>query len=225
MLVSDVVANIQSIQARMTAAAIAAGRDPASVTLVAVSKTHEIHHIRPAIAAGHRVFGESRVQEAKAKWIQLKAECPEIQLRLIGPLQTNKVREALTFFDVIETIDRPKLARVVAEEMERAGRRPHCLIEINTGAEGQKAGIEPALADQLITLCRQQYSLPIVGVMGVPPVGQDPLPHFQLLANIAERNGLSVVSMGMSGDFEQAIRAGATHVRVGSAIFGERDYK
>ena len=222
---SDVVANIESIQARMAAAATAAGRDPANVTLVAVSKTQDSEHIRPAIAAGHRIFGESRVQEAKAKWIELKAQSPDIQLHLIGPLQTNKVREALTFFDVIETIDRPKLARVVAEEMERAGRRPKCLIEVNTGAEGQKAGIEPALADQLIRLCREQYSLPIIGVMGVPPVGQDPLPHFQLLADIAARNGLSVISMGMSGDFEQAISTGATHVRVGSAIFGQRDYQ
>jgi PLP dependent protein len=220
--VSDVVANLAAIRARIAAAAIGAGRDPASVTLVAISKTYDAETIRPALESGQRCFGEARVQEAKAKWAEAKAAHPDLHLHLIGPLQTNKVREAIALFDVIETIDRPKLARVVAEEMQRAGRRPLCLVEINTGAESQKAGIEPALADALIKLCRDEYHLPLVGVMGIPPAGEDPLPHFQILTDIAARNGLAVVSMGMSGDFEQAIAAGATHVRVGSAIFGAR---
>ena len=220
---SDVAANLAAIRGRIAAAALGAGRDAAAVTLVAVSKTHPVEAIRPALAAGQRVFAENRVQEAKAKWLELRAEYPDTRLHLIGPLQTNKVRDALALFDVIETIDRPKLARALADEMARSGHRPRCLVEVNTGGEAQKAGIDPALADQLIMVCRTEYRLPLVGVMGIPPAEQDPLPHFHLLADIARRNGLEVVSMGMSGDFELAIRAGATHVRVGSAIFGARD--
>ena len=220
---SDVAANLRTVHERISAAARLAGRDPAAITLVAVSKTHAADRIRPALAAGQRVFGENRVQEAKAKWGPLRAAFPDVRLHLIGPLQSNKVRDALALFDVIETVDRPKLARVLADEMERAGRRPACLIEVNVGDEPQKAGIVPALADQLIRVAVDEYALPIVGVMGIPPAGQDPLPHFRLLAAIAARNGLAMVSMGMSADFEQAITAGATHVRVGSAIFGERE--
>ncbi len=219
---SDVAANLAAIQARIAAAARDSGRDADAVTLVAISKTHPAEAIRAALAAGQRVFGENRVQEAKAKWPAFQAEIPGIELHLIGPLQTNKVRDAVALFDVIETVDRPKLARALADEMARAGRRPRCLVEINTGAEAQKAGIDPALADQLIKVCRDEYRLPLVGVMGIPPADQDPAAHFRLLADLARRNGLAVVSMGMSADFEAAIRAGATHVRVGSAIFGAR---
>jgi len=222
-IAANLAGNLSAIRARIAAAAAAAGRDPASITLVAVSKTHPAEAVRRALAAGQRVFGENRVQEAKAKWLPLRAEVPSIELHLIGPLQTNKVRDAVALFDVIETIDRPKLARALADEMARSGRRPRCLVEVNTGGEAQKAGIDPALADQLISVCRDEYRLPLVGVMGIPPAERDPLPHFRLLADIARRNGLGVVSMGMSSDFEAAIRAGATHVRVGTAIFGERE--
>jgi pyridoxal phosphate enzyme (YggS family) len=220
---ADPAVNLAAIHARIAAAAREAGRDPASITLVAVSKTHPAVAVRRALAAGQRVFGENRVQEAKAKWPALQAEFPGIELHLIGPLQTNKVRDAIALFDVIETIDRPKLARALADEMARSGMRPRCLVEVNTGEEAQKAGIDPGLADQLIRVCRDEYRLPLVGVMGIPPAERDPLPHFRLLADIARRNGLGVVSMGMSGDFEAAVRAGATHVRVGTAIFGERE--
>jgi pyridoxal phosphate enzyme (YggS family) len=221
--VSDIAANIAALRARMAEAARQAGRDPASVTLVAVSKTKPVASLEAALAAGQRVFGENRVQEAKAKWPALKAAHPDLALHLIGPLQTNKVRDAVALFDVIETVDRPKLARALADEMARAGRRPRLLIEVNTGAEPQKAGVAADQADALIRVCRDEFGLPVAGVMGIPPAGEDPLPHFRLLAAIAARNGLDVVSMGMSVDFEEAIEAGASHVRVGSAIFGERD--
>ncbi|CAA7622716.1 conserved hypothetical protein [Magnetospirillum sp. LM-5] len=199
----------------------AAGRD---VTLVAVSKTHDAETVAQALAAGHRVFGENRVQEAMAKWPALKKGFDDVVLHLIGPLQTNKVRDAVALFDVIETLDRPKLARALAEEIRRSGRSVECLVQVNTGREAQKAGIDPDQADALIALARDQYGLRVTGVMCIPPADQDPAPHFRLLADIAGRNGLAVVSMGMSGDFETAIAAGATHVRVGSAIFGARDY-
>ena len=221
---SDIVANLAEIRGRIARAAESAGRDPAAIRLVAVSKTHPAESVVPVLAAGQRVFGENRVQEARTKWPALKAAWPDVSLHLIGPLQTNKVREAVALFDVIETVDRPKLARVLADEMARSGRHPRCLIEVNTGTEPQKAGVDPALADQLVRVCRDEYRLPVAGVMGIPPAGQDPLPHFRLLAEIARRNGLEVVSMGMRGDFEAAIAAGATHVRVGTAIFGARDY-
>lgn len=206
----------------MDAAATQAGRDPASVALVAVSKTHPVEAVRAALLAGQRVFGENRVQEAKAKFPELKAEFPDLELHLIGPLQTNKVREAVTLFDVIESVDRPKLARTLAEECTRAGRHPKILIQVNIGREPQKAGIDPDLVDTLISVCRQQYRLPVVGLMCIPPAEGDPVPHFKALTDMAARNGLAVVSMGMSGDFETAIACGATHVRVGSAIFGTR---
>ncbi|HSV28381.1 MAG TPA: YggS family pyridoxal phosphate-dependent enzyme [Candidatus Omnitrophota bacterium] len=219
---SDVVANLAAVNLAIAEAARASERDPAAVTLVAVSKTHDADAIRPVLAAGHRVFGENRVQEARSKWPDLKNEFPGVELHLIGPLQTNKVREAVALFDVIETVDRPKLARALADEMTRAGRRPAVLVQVNTGHEDQKAGIAPEQADALIRLCRREYGLPVAGVMCIPPVDQDPAPHFRLLAEIAARNGLAVVSMGMSGDYPEAIRHGATHVRVGSAIFGSR---
>lgn len=215
------IANLSAVQDRIGDAARRAGRDPAAITLVAVSKTFEPEAIRPALAAGHRVFGENRVQEARDKWPDLRLDYPDIELHLIGPLQTNKVRDAVALFDVIQTIDRPKIARALAEELARTGKSPRCLIQINTGAEPQKAGILPEQADALIRVCRD-YRLPLVGVMCIPPAEDDPEPHFLLLTEIAARNGLEVISMGMSGDFEKAIACGATHVRVGSAIFGTR---
>ena len=208
----------------MDMAARAAGRDPGAVTLVAVSKTHPAEAVRAALLAGQRVFGENRVQEAKAKFPELKAEYPGLELHLIGPLQSNKVRDAVALFDVIETVDRPKLARTLADEIARAGRHPKILLQVNTGREPQKAGVDPDQADALVKVCREQYGLRVEGLMCIPPVEGDPVPHFALLAEIAARNGLAMVSMGMSGDFEVAIGQGATHVRVGSAIFGSRSY-
>lgn len=221
---SDIAADLKAVRDRMDASARAAGRDPAAVTLVAVSKTHPAEAVRAALLAGQRVFGENRVQEGKAKFPELKMEFPELELHLIGPLQTNKVRDAVALFDVIESVDRPKLARSLADEIARAGRHPKILLQVNTGREPQKAGVDPDQADALVTVCREQYHLRVEGVMCIPPAEGDPVPHFQLLAAIAARNGLPVVSMGMSGDFETAIRCGATHVRVGSAIFGSRPY-
>ena len=218
----EVADNLAEVRAGMARAAAAAGRAPAEVTLVAVSKTHGPERIRPALAAGQRVFGENRVQEAKAKWPALKAEFPDITLHLIGPLQTNKVREALDLFDVIETLDRPRLAQALATEMARSGRRPSCLVEVNIGAEPQKAGIVPAQTAEFVALCRDQLGLPVVGLMCIPPVDQDPARHFDSLRGLAAACGLARLSMGMSHDFEAAVAHGATHVRVGTAIFGVR---
>jgi PLP dependent protein len=192
------------------------------VTLVAVSKTNPAAAVRAALAAGQRVFGENRVQEALEKFPLLRGEFPGLALHLIGPLQTNKVKEAVAQFDVIETVDRKRLAEALAREMERTGRRPSCLIEVNTGEEAQKAGVFPAAADDFIADCRDRLGLPIIGLMCVPPHGEEPSPHFALLREIARRQSLAVLSMGMSADFETAIRFGATHVRVGTAIFGAR---
>ena len=219
---SDPVQALNAVKGQIADAARAAGRDPASVTLVAVSKTHGLDSIVPVLNAGHRVFGENKVQEALTKFPALKEQFPDLELHGIGPLQTNKVRDAVGVFDVIETVDRPKLARVIAEEMARIGRRPKCLIQVNTGREPQKAGIEPEQADRFIEVCLREYQLPIVGLMCIPPAGQDPSLDFGLLADIARRNGLPVLSMGMSGDYVKAVAAGATHVRVGTAIFGSR---
>ena len=219
---TDIPQALAAVKQRMDEAAHAAGRDPATITLVAVSKTHEADAIRPALDAGHRVFGENRVQEAKAKWPGLKEEFAGIELHLIGPLQTNKVREAVALFDVIESVDRPKLARALADEMERTGRSVPCLLQVNTGLEPQKAGLHPDSIDAMLRLCRMEYQLPVIGLMCIPPVDEDPEPHFRMLAEAAQRNGLAVISMGMSGDYQAAIRQGATHVRVGSAIFGAR---
>jgi hypothetical protein len=217
-----IAANLAAVRERIAAAARAADRAPGSVTLVAVSKTHRAASVRDALMAGHRVFGENRVQEAQAKYPELREEFPDLALHLIGPLQTNKVRDAVVLFDVIESVDRLRLAQALAGEMERSGRRPPCLIEVNTGEEPQKAGIMPADADGFIIECRERLELPIIGLMCVPPLEEEPAPHFALLREIARRNGLEILSMGMSADFEKAIRFGATHVRVGTAIFGAR---
>jgi len=217
-------ANLAAVRAAIAEAASEVGRDPAAVTLVAVSKTHPAEAVAEALTIGQRVFGENRVQEAKAKFPELKARHPDLELHLIGPLQTNKVKEAVALFDVIETVDRPKLARALAEEMAKTGRRPACLIEVNTGEEPQKAGILPADVDAFVIHCREELGLPVRGLMCIPPVDEEPAMHFALLADMARRNGLPVVSMGMSGDFPVAVRLGATHVRVGTAIFGHRPY-
>jgi len=210
------------VKARIADAARAVGRDPAEVTLVAVGKTHPAAAIEAALAAGQKVFGENRVQEAEAKFPALKAADPGLVLHLIGPLQTNKARVAVALFDVIETLDRPKLARVLAKEMAEGGRRPACYIQVNTGEEPQKAGVPPAEADDFVALARDELGLPVEGLMCIPPQGEEPALHFALLREIAKRNGLAKLSMGMSGDYETAIRFGATHVRVGTAIFGPR---
>jgi len=214
--------NLATVRDRVAGAARDAGRTPESVTLVAVSKTQPAEAVRDALMAGQRVFGENRVQEVLAKFPGLRGEFPDIELHLIGPMQTNKVRDAVAHCDVIETVDRPRLAEALAREMERTGRRPSCLIEVNTGEEAQKAGVLPAAADAFITDCRDRLGLPIEGLMCVPPHDEEPSPHFALLREIARRHGLPVLSMGMSADFETAIRFGATHVRVGTAIFGAR---
>jgi pyridoxal phosphate enzyme (YggS family) len=218
----DVAANLAAVRARIDAAAVAAGRSAESVTLVAVPKTFPADHIRPALSAGHRVYGENRVQETAEKWPALRADFPDTTLHLIGPLQTNKVKEAVALFDVIETVDRPKLAAALRREIDRVGRAPICYVEINTGAEPQKAGVLPDHADAFLDQCRREFDLPIQGLMCLPPHNQDPAPHFTLLRDIARRNGLPVLSMGMTADFEIAIACGATHVRVGTAIFGQR---
>ena len=219
---ATIAANLAALRQRMAAAAKAASRDPAAVTLVAVSKTHPPEAVEAALAAGQRVFGENRVQEAQAKFPTLKARYPDLRLHLIGPLQTNKVKEAVALFDVIETVDRPRLAEALAKEMERQGCRLECFIEINAGHEPQKAGVAPEAADAFIAECRTRWKLDVRGLMCIPPEGRDPAPHFELLAAIAKRNGLSDLSMGMSADFEIAIACGATLVRVGTAIFGHR---
>lgn len=213
--------NLAQVRARIAATCKEAGRDPVAVTLVAVSKTHPAEAVIAALAAGQRVFGENRVQEAQAKYPALRARFPDLELHLIGPLQTNKARDAVALFDVIESVDRPKLARVLAQEMARAGRRPACYVQVNSGAEPQKAGVAPPDADAFIAECRA-LGLNIIGLMCIPPENEPAAPHFALLGEIAARNGLAQLSMGMSGDFETAIRLGATHVRIGTAIFGAR---
>lgn len=205
----------------MEASARAAGRDPAGVVLTAVSKTQPPQAIDAALATGLRVFGENRVQEAQGRWASRRADLTDRELRLIGPLQTNKAADALALFDVIESVDREKLARALAEAGQKAGVQPRVLIQVNTGAEPQKAGVLPDEADALIAAARR-LGLNLVGCMAIPPDDADPLPHFRALAAIAKRNDLSGLSMGMSADFETAIAEGATHVRVGSAIFGAR---
>jgi hypothetical protein len=200
-----------------------AGRDPATVTLVAISKTFGAEAIEPIIAAGQRVFGENRVQEAKAKWPPLIARHSGIELHLVGSLQSNKAREAVALFDAIHSLDRTSLADALAKEITRQARRPLLFVEINTGAEAQKGGVQPQDADAFLAACRDRYGLSVAGLMCIPPVNDAPAPHFALTAKIARRNGLALLSMGMSADFPTAIAFGATHVRVGSAIFGPRD--
>jgi pyridoxal phosphate enzyme (YggS family) len=215
--------NLAEVRAHIAAAAQAAGRDPASVKLVAVGKTHGPEYIEAALGAGQRVFGENRVQEAQGKFPALKVANPDLRLHLIGPLQTNKAQDAVALFDVIETLDRPKLAHALVKEMAKAGRRPECFVQVNTGEEPQKAGIMPREADAFIALTRDELGLPVTGLMCIPPLDDDPALHFALLAETAKRNALTHLSMGMSADYEIAIRFGATHVRVGTAIFGARE--
>ncbi|HET6377420.1 MAG TPA: YggS family pyridoxal phosphate-dependent enzyme [Methylocella sp.] len=210
------------VRERMARAARDAGREPQDVTLVCVTKTFGLQEIVPVIEAGERVFGENRVQEAMAKWPALRELYPGLELHLIGPLQSNKAREAVAFFDAIETVGREKTAKAIADEIQRAGRHPKLFIQVNTGAEPQKSGVLPEEADDFIARCREIYGLDITGLMCIPPAGEQASPHFALLSLIAKRNGIAALSMGMSGDFELAILLGATHVRIGSAIFGSR---
>jgi len=211
------------VRAQIARACHDAGRDPAGVTLVAVAKTVAAEAIEPAIAAGQRVFGENRVQEAKAKWPALIARHSGIALHLVGPLQSNKARDAVALFDAIHSVDRQSIAEALAKEMARQGRRLLLFAEVNTGAEPQKAGVPPQDADAFLSACRDRYGLMISGLMCIPPANEAPAPHFALIAQIARRNGLKLLSMGMSADFPTAIAFGATHVRVGTAIFGARN--
>jgi len=221
-LLRDPVAALAAVRDGIAAACREAGRDPAGVTLVAVSKTFDAGAIEPVIAAGQAVFGENRVQEASAKWPPLLERHAGLKLHMIGPLQSNKAREAVRLFDAIHTVDRPTLCAALAREISRQGRAPLLFVEVNTGAEAQKAGVLPEAADAFIAACRADYGLAIAGLMCIPPADDPPAPHFALTAKIAKRNGLTLLSMGMSADFAVAVRFGATHVRLGSAIFGER---
>ena len=223
----DPASSLNAILDRMAAAARAAKRPPDAVRLVAVSKQQPWDNIEPILAAGQKIFGENRVQEAVPKWRDLRARAGNlgktIELHLIGPLQSNKAREALALFDVIETVDRPKLAQVLADEIQRLGRSPRLYVQVNTGEEPQKAGVIPGEVDEFIETCRGFFGSALEGLMCIPPADDEPALHFALLAQIARRNGLTSLSMGMSGDFETAIRFGATSVRVGSALFGVRE--
>jgi pyridoxal phosphate enzyme (YggS family) len=218
----DSPSRLAAVRGEIELACRTAKRDPAAVTLVAVSKTFGIEAIEPVIAAGQRVFGENRVQEAKAKWPALKERHADVALHLIGPLQSNKAKEAVALFDAIHSVDRASLCEALAKEIGRQGRSPLLFVEINTGGEAQKAGVLPEQADGFIKVCRETYGLTIAGLMCIPPFEEPPGPHFALTAKIARRNGLDLLSMGMSADFEAAIALGATHVRVGTAIFGHR---
>ncbi len=219
----SVAERLAAVTGRIAAAAEAAGRDPSSVRLVAVSKLQPEARVAGALAAGHRLFGENRVQEAEARWPAFRERFPDIALHLVGGLQTNKVRAATRLFDAIETVDRPRLAAALAREFDRTGRALPCFVQVNTGDEPQKGGIAPAALDGFVDECRAGYGLDVVGLMCIPPAGDPPGPHFAFLREAARRNGLAGLSMGMSADFETAIRFGATHVRVGSAVFGPRD--
>ncbi len=214
---------LQEVHRRIERAAKSARRNAADITLIAVSKTFGVEDIFPVLKAGQMDFGENRVQEAAGKWPVLRSSVPQLQLHLIGPLQTNKAADAVRLYDVIHTIDRPRIAQAVAAEMIKQGRQLQLFIQVNTGDEKQKAGVDTASADRFIEECLSKYGLHISGLMCIPPINEAPEKHFALLAQIAQRNGLKNLSMGMSGDFEAAIRCGATHVRVGSAIFGMRE--
>ena len=218
----DPAANLAAIKTEIETALKEAGRAPGAAAVTAVSKTHEGSRILPVLEAGHRVFGENRVQEAMGKWPALKERFSDSELRLIGPLQTNKAKEAVALFDVIESVDRPKLARILAEEMAKQGLRLKLYIQVNTGEEPQKAGVLPADAPVFVAQCRDEFGLEIEGLMCIPPAEDDPAPHFALLAKMAKSLGLSGLSMGMSGDYLIAAQLGATHVRIGTAIFGSR---
>ena len=218
----DVAANLDAVTAEVQDAARAAGRDASEITLIAVSKGHPASRIQTALAAGHANYGENRVQEASEKWRALRAEWPGAVLHYIGALQTNKARDAVAVADAIHAIDRPKLAAALAREMDRQGKRPECFIQVNTGAEPQKAGVLPEGLEALLTQCRNDLMLPVVGLMCLPPAAEDPAPHFTMLRQLAARLGLDKLSMGMSADYRTAIALGATHIRVGTAIFGAR---
>ncbi|MEZ5830791.1 MAG: YggS family pyridoxal phosphate-dependent enzyme [Dongiaceae bacterium] len=222
---SHVATNLAEVKARIAAAARAWQRSPDEVHLVAVGKTHPAAALEAALEAGHRLFGENRVQEAAAKFPQLRERYPDLKLHLIGPLQTNKIKQAIETCDAIETVDRDKLAQGIAAELAKSGKRVDLFVQVNTGEEEQKAGVWPRDADDFIRRCRDEYKLPIVGLMCIPPAEEYPAPHFALLGQIAKRHGLAQLSMGMSGDYELAIQMGATHVRVGTAIFGARETK
>ena len=213
---------LKRVRHEIVAAAETAKRSPGDIELVAVSKTFDIDAVRPVLAAGQRVFGENRVQEAERKWPELKREFADVELHLIGPLQSNKAKEAVALFDVIHTIDREKIARAIADEISRQGRTLRLFVQVNTGEEPQKAGVMPREAKAFVEFCREELKLPIVGLMCIPPVDEEPAVHFAFLAKLAKEAGVQGLSMGMSSDFETAIAFGATHVRVGSAIFGGR---
>jgi pyridoxal phosphate enzyme (YggS family) len=213
---------LSEVKANIAAAEREAGHSAGSVTLVAVSKTFDADAVRPILAAGQRVFGENRVQEAQGKWPALRQAFPGIELHLIGPLQSNKAKEAVALFDVIETVDREKIAAELAKEIARQGRAPRLYVQVNTGSEPQKAGVDPREAAAFVERCRRVHGLAIEGLMCIPPAGENPGPHFALLEKLARQAGLEKLSMGMSGDYELAVRFGATGVRVGSAIFGTR---
>ena len=221
-MVMSVEERLNDVLSRIRDAEDAAGRPSGAASLVAVSKTFDADAIRPVIALGQRIFGENRVQEAQGKWPELKAETGDIELHLIGPLQSNKAADAVALFDVIETIDREKIARAVAAEITRQGKSVRLYVQVNTGLEPQKAGIAPDDTVAFVTLCRETIGIPVEGLMCIPPADENPGPHFALLAKLAERCGLKKLSMGMSGDFDIAVQFGATSVRVGSAIFGTR---
>ena len=215
-------ARLEVISERCAQAAVACGRDAADVTLVAVSKTFGPEEILPVLEAGQHVFGENRVQEAQGKWPQLREQYPDVELHLIWPLQSNKAADAVALFDVIQTVDREKIAAALSREIAKQGKSPRLLVQVNTGAEPQKAGVLPAETRAFVELCREKHGLTIDGLMCIPPFDENPGPHFALLRKLAGELGLNILSMGMSADFETAIELGATHVRVGSAIFGQR---
>ena len=219
---TDAAANLETVLHAIRRAERAAERPEGSTGLIAVSKTFDAPDIEPALAAGQIMFGENRVQEAQDKWPALREAFPGVELHLIGPLQSNKAADAVALFDVIHTVDRPKIARALSAEMEKQGRRLPVFVQVNTGEEPQKAGVLPAEVDAFVAACRDEFGLDVAGLMCIPPVDEPPAPHFALLQKFARRNGLDGLSMGMSGDFADAIPFGATHVRVGSAIFGSR---
>jgi pyridoxal phosphate enzyme (YggS family) len=221
-LTNDVSSGLVAVREAIGKARREAGRDPASVTLIAVSKTFGEDAVEQAIAAGQKTFGENRVQESKAKWPAIRARHTDLALHLIGPLQSNKTKEALALFDAIHSVDRQSLCEALAKEIQRAGKQPQLFVQVNTGAEPQKAGVLPEQADAFVKQCHETYGFEISGLMCIPPFDEAPAPHFALTRKIAERNGLKLLSMGMSADFAVAIAFGATHVRVGSAIFGGR---
>jgi len=221
-LVGEVFENLQTVKAKIAESAFETGRLTEDIALVAVSKGHDADHVRAAIAAGHRVFGENRVQEAAEKFRDFRDDPGDLSVHMVGPLQTNKARQAVAVFDVIQSLDRPRLAAALAREMDICGRRPTCFIEVNTGNEKQKSGVSLDSVDRFIEDCRSEYGLPITGLMCIPPSKEEPSLHFALLRQLAVRNGLTALSMGMSRDFEVAVAFGATHIRVGTAIFGAR---